>query len=229
MHSLPARVERCTELFHRWSIAGARCQPLDDIPSDDAPDSSIWFPKCRHPAQFDPSNHFRGDFSSCQLFAHRPEMTHRFASAHDAQLWGCLCQLLDITTTRYDVGYGNSALCNGGMGLRSAVCTRSPAYWACWGDCLSMMRARHPEVVTHLLAHLQNPGHSPCLDAAVEASRNLIGVSGFVPPSWEGLANGFRPPPRQVEDFEPGTQRAGWQHEVASRVERSMTRICLGG
>ena len=99
----------------------------------------------------------------------RPEMTHRFASAHDAQLWGCLCQLLDITTTRCNVGSRDTAtlpLAMGGMGLRSAMRTRSPACWASWGDCLSMIRARHPEVVTQLLAHLQNPGHPPCLRQA---------------------------------------------------------------
>ena len=44
-------------------------------------------------------------------------------------------------------------------------------------------------------------------------------VEGFVPPSRTELSLGARPPPREVEDFEPGW-RWGWQHEAASRVER---------
>ena len=75
-----------------------------------------------------------------------------------------------------------------------------------------------------LLALAMNPGHSPCLDVAVEASRILVGVSGFAPPSWEGLANGVRPPPRQPEDFEPGTQRKRLPLLSAS----SVTRIWFG-
>ena len=74
----------------------------------------------------------------------------------------------DDTVRRWITRYGNCPLSWEGWGCRSAL---RPAYWASWGDCLSMVRARHSEVVTQLLAHLQNPGHSPCLDAAVEASR----------------------------------------------------------
>ena len=128
----------------------------------------------------------------------RPEMTQRFASAHDAQPWECLCHLLGATQNH--MATLPLALRDG---LRSAMRTRTAAYWASCGDCLSMIRAHHPAVVTQMIAHLQNPGQSPCLDAGAEAGRGLLGVSGFVPPSWEALANGVRPPPRQPEDFEP--------------------------
>ena len=41
----------------------------------------------------------------------------------------------------------------------------------------------------------------------------------FVVPEWTALAGGLRPP-RELEHHEPGAQRAGWQHEAASCVER---------
>ena len=80
-------LKRCTEPFHRWSQLlgdGARYQPPDDIPSDDTPDTSLWFPKNRHPAQFDVSNHLCGDLSSCQLFAHEEK---RVQITRIAQQW----------------------------------------------------------------------------------------------------------------------------------------------
>ena len=51
------------------------------------------------------------------------------------------------------------------------------------------------------------------------ARRQLIGVMGFEPPSWEAAAGGTRPPPREPDHFEPGTVRSGWQHEASARVE----------
>ena len=41
---------------------------------------------------------------------------------------------------------------------------------------------------------------------------------GFVPPTWEDLAHGARPPPAEFEDMEPWSGR-GWQHVAASKVE----------
>ena len=32
---------------------------------------------------------------------------------------------------------------------------------------------------------------------------------------------GERPPPREPDECDPGSQRSGWQHEAVSRVERS--------
>ena len=60
---------------------------------------------------------------------------------------------------------------------------------------------------------------TPCLQAAADAARSLHGVRGFVPPSWEALSHGVRSEPLQPDEFEPGCQRGGWQHEAASRVE----------
>ena len=46
-----------------------------------------------------------------------------------------------------------------------------------------------------------------------------------MPPSWTELSLGARPPPREVEDFEPGWRCWGWQHEAASRVEHQHREI----
>ena len=45
-------------------------------------------------------------------------------------------------------------------------------------------------------------------------------MEGFEVPSWDALVRGARPPPHEVDDYEPGEARHGWQHEAASRVER---------
>ena len=42
---------------------------------------------------------------------------------------------------------------------------------------------------------------------------------GFQPPSWHESAHGARPPLRDPEDHELGTERQGWQHEASRRVE----------
>ena len=59
----------------------------------------------------------------------------------------------------------------------------------------------------------------PSLHAASRAARELTGVAGFEPPTWDALANGLRPPTHDADEFEPGAKH-GWQHEAASRVER---------
>ena len=107
----------------------------------------------------------------------------------------------------------------GGVGLRSASRVSEPACWASWADSLSVIRSRHPEVAHHLVEELDGFPTTPFLRAAADAKRNLIGLMGFEPPSWEAVAVGARPPLREP-DFEPGTVRQGWQHEASSRKEQ---------
>ena len=42
----------------------------------------------------------------------------------------------------------------------------------------------------------------------------------FDPPSWQAVCEGVRPRMLEPEEFEPGIERGGWQHEASSRVER---------
>ena len=84
--------------------------------------------------------------------------------------------------------------------------------------CLSMIRQRHPEVALEMVRQLNGVDACPSLHAASGAARELTGVDGFEPPTWDALANGLRPPTHDADEFEPGAKR-GWQHEAASRVE----------
>ena len=80
-----------------------------------------------------------------------------------------------------------------------------------------MIQQRHPAVAEVIIRALQDGPNSPCLEAVQNAALELDGVEGFEVPEWTALAGGLRPEP---ELHEPGGQRAGWQHEAASRVER---------
>ena len=119
----------------------------------------------------------------------RPALVRRFAENHDARLWRCLCQILHIPEGQCEATARTTntmPLVLGGMGLRSAMRTSLPAYWASWGDCLHMVHQKHPDVARVLVDHL---------DAAVACARELERVQGFHPPSWTTLAFGARPPP----------------------------------
>ena len=55
----------------------------------------------------------------------------------------------------------------------------------------------------------------------------MIGTMGFEPPTWSEMAEGSRAPDRELEDFEPGCVRRGWQHEASSRVHQSFRETDL--
>ena len=154
----------------------------------------------------------------------------RFAENHYAGLWRCLCQILHIPEDQCEATARTAStmpLLLGGMGLRSAVRTSVPAYWASWGDCLHMVHQRHPDVARVLVDQLEGGADTPYLSAAVACARELEGVQGFHPPSWTALVFGARPPPPEQE-FEMDALKGGWQHEASSRVERQFReRIVL--
>ena len=158
--------------------------------------------------------------AKCYIRALHPAATSAFAAAHDARLWQCLCSILQLDPVQVDVVRETATvpLSLGGLGLRSAQRTRIPAFWASWADSLAMIRQRHPDVAVQLFHQLEGHPDTPCLQAAADAARSLHGVRGFIP-SWEALSHGVRPEPLQPDEFEPGCQRGGWQHEAASRVE----------
>ena len=159
----------------------------------------------------------------------RPDAVQSFAVGHTNALWACLRNMLgssvDLNPAMRDVG--TLPLSLGGMGLRNAERTSPPAYWASWADCLSMLRARHPDVAALCVDQMQNPRGPPSLEAAQTAAGHLSGVEGFQVPSWEDLAHGLRPPELEPDDFEPGGCRGGWQHEGSTRVERQYRRSLM--
>ena len=159
-----------------------------------------------------------------------PDQVLRYAQVHDGRLWQCFCALLGIPPDQCDRTAANSStlpLSLGDLGLRRAVRTSAPAYWASWADTLPMIHQRHPVVVEAMVSWLNRQIDVPCLRAAAVAADQLTGVDGFSPPSWEALAAGARPPPHEPDDNEPGCSRFGWQHEASSRVERQFRELLL--
>ena len=82
-----------------------------------------------------------------------------------------------------------------------------------------MVNARHPDVAIQLTLHLEGLPDTPCLSEVAAIPATFSGV-GLEVPTWRELMLGARAPPREPDDYEPGSQRAGWQHEAASRVDR---------
>ena len=156
-----------------------------------------------------------------QLNSVHPDATADFAAVHDAGLWRCLCSTLQLDPVQSDSIRETATvpLSMGVLSLRSGSKTRMPAFWSSWADCLEMIRKRHPDVAARLVHHLEGHPNTPSWQAAIGAARSLRGVQGFELPSWEALAHGANPVPRQPDDFEPGCERGGWQHEAASRRE----------
>ena len=88
--------------------------------------------------------------------------------------------------------------------LRSAVRTRHSAFCASWAESLSMIKERHPVVAEKITSSFNNARQAgPCIQSAVLAAHELMGVDGFEVPSWKALANGFRPLSRESEDIKP--------------------------
>ena len=147
-----------------------------------------------------------------------PASAREFCDIHDDRMWQCLEAILqsrfaDVEEVR---NFGSLPMVLGGIGLRSAARTSKPACWASWGDSLAMIRRRHPIVADQLVHQLEGHPETPFLRAAADTRRELIGVMGFEPPSWQATSHGARPPHREPEDVEPGAVRSGWQHEACS-------------
>ena len=152
-----------------------------------------------------------------------PELTVQFSADHNAGLWSCLCNILRIAPDQCDElakDVASLPLCMGGLGLRSAARTSASAFWASWADSLAMIRARHPLVARTIVDELEGGTTCASLAAARDAEQSLVGVEGFEPPSWTALSEGVRPPRRDIEEYDPGCAKRGWQHEASSRVER---------
>ena len=101
-----------------------------------------------------------------------PEAVARFADAHDAGLWRCMCLLLRIPEDQDAVTklIAILPLVSGGLGFRSAARTRQADFWANWADCLPMIRERHPELAEDILLRLEGGANTSALGAAREAA-----------------------------------------------------------
>ena len=115
----------------------------------------------------------------------RPDVAEDFAHAHNAGLWQCLSDILRVSPDLCDRLSKDSSslpLSMGGLGLRNAVRTSVPAFWASWADSLQMVHERHPVVAERIVEVLEGRGNTPTLRAVVETAWSLDGVEGFEPP-----------------------------------------------
>ena len=97
--------------------------------------------------------------------------------------------------------------------------TGAPAFWASWADALHMIHLRHPSVADEIVSGTSDPGDCPTFQSLARITRDLAGLASFELPSWDSLLHGARPSPRDPDEFEQSSQKFGWQHEAASRVE----------
>ena len=93
----------------------------------------------------------------------RPEMVRGFAEGHNAGLWTCLCNILNVVVDGDRQDVATMPLSLGGLGLRDAVRTSPPAFWASWADCIAMVRARHPDVAALILRAMRDSTCPPTL------------------------------------------------------------------
>ena len=156
------------------------------------------------------------------LRALQPSLSEEFARFHDAGIWGCLCSILQLPVDQVRRRRPSHSCSASGLGRSRASQCRArtfAAFWASWANCLPMVYARHPDVAIQLALHLEGSPHTHCLSEVAAIPVTLSGV-GLEVPTWRELMLGARAPPREPDDYEPGSQRAGWQHEAASRVDR---------
>ena len=125
--------------------------------------------------------HCAGARANYLLQVMRPALVRQFAESHDAGLWRCLCQILDIPEGQCEATAriaSSMPLLLGGIGLRSAVRTSLPTCWASWGDCLHMVHQTHFDIAEVLVNHWEAGGDTPYFSAAVAVATEM-GVEGF--------------------------------------------------
>ena len=146
-----------------------------------------------------------------------PALSEGFARVHDTRVWECFSELLGVQAEGAPRNIAHLPFRHGGLGLASAVLSRSAACWASWADCLPMVKARHPVIARELLHALDDQGGGIHINSASSSRDQLIGM-GFLAPTWVDVANGVRP--RRDDDWEdvPRSSAQGWQHEAVSIV-----------
>ena len=120
----------------------------------------------------------------------------------------CLSDILGVSPDQcYRLSRDSSSLplSMGGLGLRSAVRTSVPAFWASWADSLQMVHEKHPVVAEWIVEALEGGGNTPTQRAVVGKAWSLDGVEGFEPPSWRALSRGARPPVHDAVEMELGS------------------------
>ena len=102
-----------------------------------------------------------------------PVLAEEFARERDRSLWKCLCRILGISEGECQDSARSAAtlpVVLGGLGLRSALRTRSSAFWASWADCLPMVFKRYPDLVADFVDQLEGVPEAEHLRCAALAA-----------------------------------------------------------
>ena len=136
------------------------------------------------------------------------------------RVWECFSDLLGVRVEGAPRNIAHLPYRHGGLGLASAVLSRSAACWAIWADCLPMVKARHSVIAEELLRFSDDQRGGIHVNSASSSRDQLIRM-GFLAPTWADVANGTRP--RRDDDWEdlPRSSTQGWQHEAAEHSRRS--------
>ena len=104
-----------------------------------------------------------------ELLRVRPELVAQFAAAHDASLWSCLCDIVNVAPDQCSASARDAAtlpLCLGGLGLRSASRT-------------THLRIGQAGVADRFVAGLDGGVRTPALGSAVDgSSQSSVGANG---------------------------------------------------
>ena len=112
-------------------------------------------------------------------------------------------------------------LCEGGLGLRSAMRSRPAAHWASWADALKMIKQRHPGVANMIISSLAR--HEKCSSIqSLLMCVDALEAAGFEVPSWEHLVEGRRPKGTSEDD---PCQATHWMAEASRDVPREAVSV----
>ena len=147
-----------------------------------------------------------------------PDESEEFAQAHDEGVWWCFSRIMGLSPSCDARIQASLPLCEGGLGLRSAVRSRPAAHWASWTDALKMIKQRHPGVVDMIVRSLVRHENCSSIQSLLRCVDALV-TAGFDVPSWEDLAEGRRPEGTS-EDGDLCQLRIGWQKQAATCLEK---------
>ena len=140
------------------------------------------------------------------------------AQAHDEGVWRCFSRIMGLSPSCDARIQASLPLCEGGLGLRSAMKSRPAAHWASCADALKMIKQRHPGVADTIVSSLARHEKCSSIQSLLRCA-DALEAAGFEVPSWEDLAEGRRPEGTS-EDGDPCQPPIGWQKQAATCLEK---------
>ncbi len=168
-----------------------------------------------------------------------PSQVQTYATRHDELLWNCLLSLLNLPADAASFQSCHrlvAVLCArfGGLGLRSAVRTSIPAYWAGWAGAIPVLHRKFPLEALQLVRGLEHESADiltargvlrplisfPSLAEVKDCVRRLD-EAGFDRPGWLALLHGTVQPPQPsfADPGDVGSWEHGWQYHASQAFE----------